>query len=1098
MQNHRTMRWPFRKKATSNKEEARRFYNAKDYRKAEPFLDSMLKDNPNDAWAMDVLSRLYMNTEQHHRAIPLLHRFLELKGSDASMLKRLVHVATVAGNFPVVQLNVPQIEWEKDDLYLVEKIVENFENGPDLIELMENIANRSDLLYPALKTIHLRHLLNSSDVNPEEFTSISIAGDLSPTEYILLLELCEIFELPDLRIQHQFNHLNSIDQKTPAKRMLAKELLRKSRNEEAIQVLQSVLVDHPEDVQSLTSLTLLGARTHQPQLVVEATRALIGLDSATLPVSKRFAKAANSMRDASTIVEAITQLAEFDVDRSGTLREAYRVCVEEDDASAISSLEALCQSEAQLYDLRAIKTLHYGGHHEAINLINEGLERFPMEVLLLHRKANILRTIGDAEGCIALCDQILNINPDHLKASILRTQMGTKVWEDGIAIQEYEAMIEQFPTCVKFHHQLLNYAYSAKVDMDWSKRIIERARAQIPNDLRLKFYQALVHAHLGEAELAQQTMADTLKFHPMSDNALIAAAQVHKEIGNPADQLRFINALLEKQHLAPLISLEDNKISPEFLSTEPLAPTQSGGKVSVIMTTYKRDPLLDVAIDSILNQTYQNLELIVVDDCSPDDNFSYLQERAAQDHRLRVFQMAENGGTYLAKNFGIGQAKGEFLAFMDSDDFAHPQKLERQVSVLESESTIQGVVHRCIRIDEESNIEFRGVGPFRMSCISLMIRRNLVDIMGYFDSLRVGADTEFIERIDAVFGKGSLLEADDLTLFMMRHSSSLTGGGPFHISWRSVAGPRFLHHTNFRLWHKQVARGIAPGYVPLHMVNRPFEVDESQKSTHYNWLDGMPLFSEQIQKRHARWWNENQDIWQKSLSAKLSGRRFVKKLGLKVPELYWSGTNLDEIPDFEDLPKNFVLKPEEGWNSNNVYCMKDGMDILTHARLSRDDIISLLNEDEFFTTKQPNIMIEELLEPEPKQSADGIPRDFKFYCFGDKIALLHVALRKSEVHKEQNEHHYLTSNFELFHERVMKHRDQGTELIPRPDCWDEMIEAVQTIGRAVGIYMRIDMYATNRGAVFGEFTPTPHGGKGYNEGADRYLAGFWKGEEGTG
>ena len=64
MQNHCGMRWPFRKKAVSNKEEARRFYNAKDYEKAEPFLDAMLKENPNDAWAMDVLSRLYMNTDE--------------------------------------------------------------------------------------------------------------------------------------------------------------------------------------------------------------------------------------------------------------------------------------------------------------------------------------------------------------------------------------------------------------------------------------------------------------------------------------------------------------------------------------------------------------------------------------------------------------------------------------------------------------------------------------------------------------------------------------------------------------------------------------------------------------------------------------------------------------------------------------------------------------------------------------------------------------------------------------------------------------------------------------------------------------------------
>ncbi|MEC7262083.1 MAG: glycosyltransferase family A protein, partial [Candidatus Thermoplasmatota archaeon] len=162
------------------------------------------------------------------------------------------------------------------------------------------------------------------------------------------------------------------------------------------------------------------------------------------------------------------------------------------------------------------------------------------------------------------------------------------------------------------------------------------------------------------------------------------------------------------------------------------------------MTTYKRDPLLDVAISSILNQTYPDIELIVVDDASPDDNFERLKEKAEADLRIRPFRMQQNGGTYLAKNYGLQQAKGKFISFMDSDDFAHPQKLERQVAQFVKNKQLQGVIHQCIRIDEDSNIEFRGVGSFRMSCISLMIRASVIEKMGYFDSLRVGADTEFI------------------------------------------------------------------------------------------------------------------------------------------------------------------------------------------------------------------------------------------------------------------------------------------------------------------------------------------------------------------
>ena len=170
------------------------------------------------------------------------------------------------------------------------------------------------------------------------------------------------------------------------------------------------------------------------------------------------------------------------------------------------------------------------------------------------------------------------------------------------------------------------------------------------------------------------------------------------------------------------------------------------------MTTYKRDPLLDAAIASILNQSYQNIELVIVDDCSPDDNFSYLKQHAELDAPIRVFQKDEHGGTYLAKNFGMTQARGEFIGFMDSDDYCHAQRIEFQVASLDAHPKVMGVTHDYFRIDESSDIEFRGIGALRMACISLLIRREVVDEIGFFDSLRVGADTEYIERIEANYG----------------------------------------------------------------------------------------------------------------------------------------------------------------------------------------------------------------------------------------------------------------------------------------------------------------------------------------------------------
>ena len=194
------MRWPFRKKAATNKEEARRFYNAKDYEKAEPFLDAMLKENPNDAWAMDVLSRLYMNTENHHRAVPLLHRLIDIKGSESALVKRLLHVATVSENFGVVKENIPLATWDEHDEALMKKIAETFENNPDFISVMERWAEASKIFYLKLQIIHLMHLHRPSEELIAKFTSMTIPSTLSSSEYILLLDLCEAFGEDDLRL----------------------------------------------------------------------------------------------------------------------------------------------------------------------------------------------------------------------------------------------------------------------------------------------------------------------------------------------------------------------------------------------------------------------------------------------------------------------------------------------------------------------------------------------------------------------------------------------------------------------------------------------------------------------------------------------------------------------------------------------------------------------------------------------------------------------------------------------------------------------------------------------------------------------------------
>ncbi|OYR53897.1 hypothetical protein DJ73_06250 [Halorubrum sp. Ea1] len=104
--------------------------------------------------------------------------------------------------------------------------------------------------------------------------------------------------------------------------------------------------------------------------------------------------------------------------------------------------------------------------------------------------------------------------------------------------------------------------------------------------------------------------------------------------------------------------------------------------VSVIIPTYNRREELERAIDSVLHQSFAEFELIVVDDNSMDDTTNLV--KGYEDNRIRYFRHKQNEGVSQARNTGIQHAKGEYIAFLDSDDEWVPEKLETQLKVIES------------------------------------------------------------------------------------------------------------------------------------------------------------------------------------------------------------------------------------------------------------------------------------------------------------------------------------------------------------------------------------------------------------------------------
>ena len=104
--------------------------------------------------------------------------------------------------------------------------------------------------------------------------------------------------------------------------------------------------------------------------------------------------------------------------------------------------------------------------------------------------------------------------------------------------------------------------------------------------------------------------------------------------------------------------------------------------VSIIMPNYNSASFIEESIASVLSQTYENWELILVDDYSTDGSVKIIKSLIADDKRVKLIKLAENSGPAIARNRAIEEAKGRYIAFLDSDDMWLPQKLEKQIQLL--------------------------------------------------------------------------------------------------------------------------------------------------------------------------------------------------------------------------------------------------------------------------------------------------------------------------------------------------------------------------------------------------------------------------------
>jgi glycosyltransferase involved in cell wall biosynthesis len=142
------------------------------------------------------------------------------------------------------------------------------------------------------------------------------------------------------------------------------------------------------------------------------------------------------------------------------------------------------------------------------------------------------------------------------------------------------------------------------------------------------------------------------------------------------------------------------------------------GKVSIIMVTYNRGHLIRNSIESLLNQTYKNLEIIIVDNGCTDDTSLILQEYNRPEYAgtIRLFRLEENRRFAGGANYGLAQIRGEWFTLLDDDDFAYPHAMETMLDIPKKiDPNIDAITCNCI---DSSTGQFSGKGPHKDQYLS--------------------------------------------------------------------------------------------------------------------------------------------------------------------------------------------------------------------------------------------------------------------------------------------------------------------------------------------------------------------------------------------
>lgn len=208
-------------------------------------------------------------------------------------------------------------------------------------------------------------------------------------------------------------------------------------------------------------------------------------------------------------------------------------------------------------------------------------------------------------------------------------------------------------------------------------------------------------------------------------------------------------------------------------------------RISVIMPVYNSERYLKDTIESILNQTFTDFELIIIDDGSTDSSYKIIEEYRKKDNRIIVLRNEKNLGIASTRTRGTLLAKGQYIVTMDADDISSLTRLEKQYNYLETHKDC-GVVGSYVEMFNDNN-EIVGIKKFHENDIDLrkriflyspvvqpatMIRKEVFDNIGYYDTIYTNAsDLDFWFRLGTKYKFANIQE---VLLRYRIHNGSIT------------------------------------------------------------------------------------------------------------------------------------------------------------------------------------------------------------------------------------------------------------------------------------------------------------------------------------